>query len=412
MEEYVIGYDLDSTMSQITWKSLGEERDRQETYAIPFLLSKKYHVNQWSYGEAARADKIAGRGTVPEHLLEKALKDEKILLEGEAYDATELVLLFIKKTLELLWQKIRKEQVAVFMFTVEHLDKDMVKLLNKIVYEIGKMGKDVYYQSHQESFYQYVIHQPQEIWTKDVLALEYNTPYLKTYLMKLNKGTTPIVAYIENKEFPQMKPWTAREDGWKEKEDQRFYEFMAEKLKGSLISSIYLMGDGFQGNWMKKTLDLICHRRRVFMGKNLYAIGASMAAKERVRPDEMADKYIFLGKDRLKANVGMNVHIRGEESYYPLADGGQNWYETEKEWELIMEEGEAVSLMITPLNGKEVRNVNIILRGLPKRPKKATRIKMQLSFETEQKMLIQIEDLGFGEMYPSSGMRWMEEIEI
>ena len=63
-------------------------------------------------------------------------------------------------------------------------------------------------------------------------------------------------------------------------------------------------------------------------------------------------------------------------------------------------------------NGKEVRNVNIILRGLPKRPKKATRIKMHLSFETEQKMIIQIEDLGFGEMYPSSSMRWMEEIEI
>lgn len=137
-----------------------------------------------------------------------------------------------------------------------------------------------------------------------------------------------------------------------------------------------------------------------------------MALEEKLRPDELVDKYVFLGKDRLKANVGMNINIRGEESYYPLVDGGQNWYETKREWELIMEEGEAVSLTITPLNGKEVRNVNIILRGLPKRPKKATRIKMHLSFETEQKMIIQIEDLGFGEMYPSSSMRWMEEIEI
>ena len=412
MEEYVIGYDLDSTMSQITWRSLGEERDKQETYAVPFLLCKKYQVNQWSYGEAARADKIAGKGTVPEHLLEKALKGEKVLLEGEAYDGTELVLLFVKKTLELLWQKIRKEQAVAFMFTVERLDKDMVKLLNRIVLEIGEMGRDVYYQSHQESFYQYVIHQPQEIWTKDVLALEYIAPYLKIYHMKLNKGTTPMVAFIENKEFPQMNLCTLKEEGWQEREDQRFYEFMEEILKGSFISSIYLIGDGFQGNWMKKTLDLICHRRRVFMGKNLYAIGASMAAREKVRPDELVDKYIFLGKDRLKANVGMNLYIQGEESYYPLADGGQNWYETKKEWDLILEEGEAVSLMITPLNGKEVRNVNIILRGLPKRPKRATRIKMHLAFETEQKMIIQIEDLGFGEMFPSSGMRWTEEIEI
>ena len=68
MEEYIIGYDLDSTMSQITWKRLGERRDKQETYAVPFLLCKKYHVNQWSFGETARTDKIAGRGTVPEHL--------------------------------------------------------------------------------------------------------------------------------------------------------------------------------------------------------------------------------------------------------------------------------------------------------------------------------------------------------
>ena len=48
------------------------------------------------------------------------------------------------------------------------------------------------------------------------------------------------------------------------------------------------------------------------------------------------------------------------------------------------------------------------LPGLPERPAKATRLRLHLEFESANRCRIEAEDLGFGEMYPATGMIWKE----
>ena len=102
----------------------------------------------------------------------------------------------------------------------------------------------------------------------------------------------------------------------------------------------------------------------------------------------------------------------GEETYVALVDAGVNWYEAVAKYDFILAAEPAVPVIVTPLDGKDVRTVEIELPGLPIRPAKATRITLKISFKSEHQALIRIYDMGFGEMYPSSGKVWDQEIEI
>ncbi|MBR4168188.1 MAG: hypothetical protein IKR47_00500 [Lachnospiraceae bacterium] len=70
------------------------------------------------------------------------------------------------------------------------------------------------------------------------------------------------------------------------------------------------------------------------------------------------------------------------------------------------------NLTITPLDGKDKQIVSIELNGLPQRPKRATRLRIKVEMTSETTIKIKIQDLGFGEMYPSSSKVWTKEIEL
>ena len=67
---------------------------------------------------------------------------------------------------------------------------------------------------------------------------------------------------------------------------------------------------------------------------------------------------------------------------------------------------------MTPLDGKGAETIDVELSGLPDRPPKASRLRLDVSFESERRMKIQVEDLGFGEFYPSTGRKWEKIIEF
>ena len=131
--------------------------------------------------------------------------------------------------------------------------------------------------------------------------------------------------------------------------------------------------------------------------------------QERLHASQAGREHIFLGSDKLKANVGMDVMRQGEASYLALLDAGVNWYEADQVTEFYLQEGNQIRLKITPLIGKEIRTAMITLENLPPG---ISRLKAILFLETENCLTAEIEDLGFGEFRASSGMIWRETIEL
>ncbi len=403
----LIGFDLRDTTSQISfcYPDEGEPEtvsgaEGEERYDFPTAVARRPGVNHWSCGQ--EAVKLAEDGGVlVSGLLTLALEGGEVKVGEETFDPVALLALFIRQSLSLLGTDFTPGQAEVLTITVEELDQRTAQVLEQAALLMQLPMTCILLQSYAESFYQYMIHQPRELWMGQAFACEYEGDGLKTYRMECNRRTTPIVALIAEKEYPD----------W-EREDAGLLRILEESCRGRVISSAFLVGRGFEGDWYQESLRYLCRGRRVFRGNNLYSKGACYGAREKRMPGEVGKAHVYLGKDTLKANLGMRVLRGGVESYYALLDAGMSWHEAEKQCEFYLESGNSFSIQITPLTGKESREVEIILNDLPPRSERAARIQMRLSMESEQDVSITLEDLGFGEIYPATHRIWHEELRL
>ena len=150
----------------------------------------------------------------------------------------------------------------------------------------------------------------------------------------------------------------------------------------------------------------------MFQGNNLYSKGACYGIREKLGLEHVGEEYVFLGLDKLKANVGMRLLRRGQESYFALMDAGTNWFETEKEFDVILEDGESLAVLLTPLDGKEPAEISIKLEGLTERPKWTTRLHIRARMFSERELGISVKDMGFGDFFQASGGEWNKVFEI
>lgn len=419
----VVGYDLGEIVSQISFCSVeGGEVETvscvagTEQYNIPTVLCKRNGVNQWFYGKEALKYARQEEGILVENLLTFAQRGEDVIVEGESFDPVSLLTLFVKRSLSLLGMYLSLEQVEAYMFTVEDLNPRVVDVLGKVAGSLGLSAKHIFFQSHVESFYYYMLYQPAELWKYNVLIFDYSGP-LRCICMECNRAASPHVVVINSREYPEIQRviWQGKEaerEARKRTLEQEFCEVVKKELDGRIVSTAFLVGDGFKENWMGESLRLLCRNRRVFQGNNLYSKGACSGALEKLDPSREGRNYIYLGQDKLKSNVGMKVLRRGEEAYFAVLDGGVSWYEAFADFEVILESGNTVEFQVMPLTGEPATEREIVLEGLPERPKNTSRLKVHVEMSAPDRVTVTIEDMGFGEIFPSSGKGWTSTILV
>ncbi|MDE7445160.1 MAG: hypothetical protein K2N15_05565 [Lachnospiraceae bacterium] len=422
-KKVVVGYDLGRNFAQISYCGLEETEPETvsavagtEQYNIPALLCKRRGVGQWYYGKEAIKFAKEEEGILVEDLIALVQRGEDVMVEGEAYDPAALLTLFVKRSLSLLSLRVPLNQIEAFMFTVEELTPRMVDVLEKVAAGLKLSASHICFQSHMESFYAYTLHQNRELWKNDVVIFEYHET-LKSLCLECNSRTTPKVVFIEQRDYPEMGRRVWREDEEAKKQqmeelDQLFLGIVQEDLNEKMVSTVFLLGDGFKENWAKESLKFLCRNRRVFQGNNLYSKGACYGMMERLNPSMEWKEYVYLGADKLKSNIGIRALRRGEDSYYAVLDAGTNWYEAEADFDLILESGNTVDFVVTPLTGGNVTNRILTLEGLPERPKRTTRLNVHIEMTAVGQAAITIEDMGFGELFKSSGKAWTQTIMI
>lgn len=418
-----VGYDLGDKESQISYCFLGGMEPEtvstvtgEQQYNFPTVLAKRLEVNQWFYGKEALKHVENKEAELLENLLSLAKAGETVVVGGEEFDPAALLALFIKRSLSLLGMVATPDKIEVMVITVENLDHKTVEVLHRVVEAIQLKTARIYFQSHLESFYYYTIHQPEDIWNREVLVCDFENSFMKTYRLEWNRRTRPVVAFVQTEEYREMKRESrifedSLQEELMEKWDEFFLQIVRDCCQDRIISAVYLIGKGFEGGWCRESLKFLCRGRRVFQGNNLYSKGACFGAMEKVAASRVGESHVFLGNEKLKANLGMRVLKQGEASYFPLLDAGVNWFEARTTCEIILEDG-VFSLIVTLLTGKEGKEVEIILDGLPERKRCATRLKLELFMKSETKAGLKMEDLGFGEIYPATHKIWEEEFEI
>lgn len=420
----VIGYDLSCDYAQLSVLPLHSREEEPETismvagseqYQIPLALCKRKEVNQWFYGKEALRCAQQGEGDLVTDLCHRAFAREQITVGEESFSAVSLLALYIKRTLSLV-QASATDALAALLITVPELDHEKLMVLSETAALLQLKTDRLFVHNHMESFYEYMIHQPKELWKNQVVVFDYTREYMRSYRMECNKRTTPIVVFIEERSWPKLckQPFLNETDQeiiyqeW----DRLLGEAAQQVLDTRLISAVYLIGDGFHGDWCKESLKLICRGRRVFQGSNLYSKGACYGAMEKLEQTELGRGYVFLGNEKIKSNVGMRVLRRGEPSYFALLDAGVTWFEASGKCEVILESGNSFSILVTPVTRGSVKELEVILDGLVQRGRGMTRLAVCVRMVSVERCRIEVEDLGFGEIAAATNKKWQEEFVL
>ena len=398
---YFLGIDLNNKYAMISYYQLNMKEPEtvspiagSQTYQIPLILAKRKELGQWYYGDNAR--KMAKNSEVIciDSLLNRALNNETILVEDELYKAEELLALFIKKIVSLPQKLGNPENCDKLVITLDRLTKENMELFWRILPLINLQTEQFMIIDHKESFHYYSLSQEESLWTHDVFLFEAENSNVKYLSLKRDMRTKPQMISIQESSKYSLT----------DNIDEEFAKIVDTVFDNRLASTIYLVGDGFDGNWMKKSLNILCRGRRVFLGKNLFSKGACYAAL--VRQNEDNWPFIYMGENEMKFNLSLKVKDKGNLSFYNLISAGRNWFEIKGECELILSDTIEIDFWKQLPNSREARIETYELTDIPIRPNKASRIRVTAVPISDDKISIDIKDLGFGEIFRSSNKSW------
>ncbi len=412
-----VGFNIGDNNCQISYSQDGETVSTvslitgEEEFNIPTVLCKREGVNQWFYGNDALAHAQEKDGILVDHLLEQAWSGVPVLVDGVAYQPVSLLALFIKRCMTMVTATY-SDRIAGVLFTAENLTYENIGILKEAVSLLKLKTEKIYFQSHTESYYHFMIHQPDELWRGGSLLLEYENDEICAYRMQSNLKTIPIVVYIDEKRYPmptESRGNTTDTDHEQIQLDRTFLNIAKEACESEDTVSVFLIGNKYNDIWMKESKKYLCSGYRVFQGNNLFSKGACYGLLDRVKGGGYEKNNIFLGNDKLTSNIGMNILSQNDETYFALLDAGISWYDAEQSFEFYIQDGNTIDFFIRSLTGGGDRVATITLNGFSG---KITRMRCRLYMESEKILAVEIEDLGFGEFRASTHKVWREEIPV
>ena len=410
-EKLLVGLDFCWDYTQLTCynaktgepESIGI-RGSEEQYLIPTCLAVKRGSREWVFGEEAKQLVAIEEAIDSGDMLEKAEQGTETELYGVVFQPEDLLERYFRKVLLLLRQVYPNGRIASLVLSLEERDHTTgKKLQERLGIALARLGIEpsrVQIQSHMASFLHYTVSQRQDLWQNDTALFEFGRNGLHYVQLSINRKELPMIAGLEERDFSayltqeqvREEPVTA---------GKIFADVTEMAVYRKVLSTVYVVGRGFEGDWADEVLMSLCARRRVFKGQNLYAKGACYAALHLAEWEE--ERVLLLGEDRTSAELSMQVYKDGSIQEITLIRPAILWQDAFGEWDFILDGETELALQIRDYMTRKRDQRLIDLSGLPPRPPRMTRIRMRLQYLDLHTCLVQVRDMGFGEIMPASG---------
>ena len=365
-----------------------------ESYQIPTAIAKKKGIGQWFIGNDALSQERLSMAIGCDRFYEKALNDEKVYVEGEEFLARDLLAVYFRKLLSMPVPGVSKGELSLLVICVQELDMRVFTTMNAVAQRLNLSRDKLYLIDKSESFYYYTLSQEKSIFLHDVLLMDFDGATLTHCFLSKDVRTKPVTVTLEKGSHGEIL----------DMKDERLYSIAESLLKGRIVSGIYLTGDGFDGDWMKKSLVLMLQGRRLFLGKNLYSKGACFAGMVRLSLKEWP--YIYIGDNELKLNISLKVIDSNEMKLVTLLSAGENWYDEKGECECILDGTPTLELYVRKPDERRDEAVNLPLLDFPERENRTSRIRIEAIPLSDSEVKVIITDLGFGEFFPQTKKTW------
>lgn len=297
---------------------------------------------------------------------------------------------------------------------VEPFDKETLDLIDLAMNNIGIRESKIRYISKIESFCYYSLNMKKELWNNGVCLMDFDKGRITAHMLNVVKSGKDLLAVVATNEY---------EDGIlakildysisikDETADRALTHIASELLAKKTIASVYLTGPGFDTNDLPAGfVKVICNRRRVFAGQNLYVKGACFSARE--DNENRIGDIIPACKNRITTGIETDIVVHGELKRFRIVRIGTNWYKAARSVDFIMDDIKDFKLLMCPCDDRDVYEENISLNGIPYRTGKTTRIRVNITFNSDDRFSVSIRDMGFGDFVKSSGKVVTKDVEF
>ncbi|MCR5417736.1 MAG: hypothetical protein K6E84_02325 [Lachnospiraceae bacterium] len=413
-KKVVLGMELNRRFLQISYAPEGgapatlHMPASDELLMLPLCIGREKGSNRWYYGEDAAEQFSLHKENMACDLLDH--QGEKVMLGSEQYTYGELLHLFMGHGIRMAMhdmEEIEKCAVSIMALTisVEPFPEDRLEELEAILANLPVPKGQIRVQRNEDSLFSYLSHQPEKLLGYVTGVFDLTDEKMVAYCMEMNPRTSPVVTSIERdddtgivkkKHYPSI----TEHDRALAELDLRLAEYVMHFTAGRIVTSIYLIGDGFSSNWYEQSRRLLCKNRKVYAGNNLFSKGAAFSASERIWPGMQTEDFLFLGKDMLRCNIGLSVVEDSAEGYLPLLDAGTSYYDAQCETQVLLEQADEIRLQIQPIfSGKSYEEV-LKLDMDQERPGRSFSFLLQLSMSDAKTLKVVVKDEGFGRFYP------------
>ncbi len=190
------------------------------------------------------------------------------------------------------------------------------------------------------------------------------------------------------------------------------------KINSNEIDTVICVGGGFEMLWAKSAVQEIFNKSKVIFYKNskgAISEGAAILAAKKLGVIE-EQEFITEDINQLDIEVGIKVIENQKEKFIPIVERNSFWWQNHKHKMFILHEKTDRPVNIGLYKRNEQGDINylkdVVLEGLPSRPKGTTKIKLKMHFESFDKIVVTATDCGFGELFPKTDYEAKTTINI
>ena len=422
MKKLILGYDLCNDYAQIScYNQKTQDMDticyigEKMLERIPTVLCRLYgQPASWLCGYDAWKAVNEHKGVLVENFVDALEEAKELMVEDDLYTGAELTCIFIKESFKLITKYYPHWEIGTLTIAVEKLAKHTVDALKPLAADLGFDEANLKIINHVSAYEHYALNQKKELWQYDVGLFDYTKRGMTYYHLAISKKRMPATAmatavsltdYFDGSEIGQTAPPEL---------DRRFLEVVRQVTANKIISTVYLTGEGFEGNWAKVSLKSLCHHRKGFIGSNIFSHGACYFSLRYAGMLPESD-FVALNEDV----ISKSIYVRGSKSRemvnHELVAAGQVWYEVSSNVRLIPDGTQTISIHLMDYMSKKEKIYPISLEALAEykdRPDKTWCLNVSVHFEDYAHCHVCITDEGFGEFYPASDVKIEQTFNI
>lgn len=421
MEKLYLGIELGDSGCGLTW--LNPETNTVQVLSdgegqswIPSVLCLNTEDNQWSAGIEAQNSQGKSGCIVLNRLVSLYRSGQSLEVNGECYTAEDMLQEFLNHLLKEAMKRSGVNIIESLVFCMEDVCSSDAEAISRICCRQGVDLESIHVFNRQECFMYYLMNQKREMWSNVSYLFDYGKEGLYCYQLDVLKGLRPISARAYLEKISGAPPVELIGKGGEESTaiDRWFSSLVEKKMAGKIVSSVILCGEGFlELSWAKQFIKCIYSQksRKVYQVEAIYGMGAAFAAYH------MADKhrhfpYRCICEGRISATISIFVDEQDNNEQLILVQAGTNCYEARISIDLNLINQSEVNLFVRNMGAQESYKLPLDLSSLVEDQRERTKIRLSIAFPKAETMLVRVEDLGFGEIYPSTGRVIQQSYEI